>query len=94
MNLDDYANKIEQAVFKVLRERKYITKDLGGNSSTKQYTKAIIDSLVWKFVKKFVYLFETSFHVVVEVEGAVFVFEGEDTDECPEMVTEESANIH
>ncbi len=46
MNLDDYANKIEQAVFKVLRERKYITKDLGGNSSTKQYTKAIIDSLV------------------------------------------------
>ncbi len=39
------ADKIEKAVGKVLGERKKITKDLGGNAGTLEYTEEIINSL-------------------------------------------------
>jgi len=45
MGLLEYADKIQTAVFSVLKNRNTITKDLGGNSSTKEYTNAIIDSI-------------------------------------------------
>ena len=40
----DYANKIESALFKTL-EQGIFTKDLGGNSSTGEFTSAIISNL-------------------------------------------------
>ncbi len=39
------SNRIYKAVHKVIKEGKYTTKDLGGNSTTKEMTKAIIDNL-------------------------------------------------
>ncbi len=45
MNLHDYADKIQNATFKVLKEGQYITKDLGGNATTSEYTEAIIKYL-------------------------------------------------
>jgi isocitrate dehydrogenase (NAD+) len=45
MNLSEYADKIEKACFKVLKEKKYTTRDLGGKSTTKEYTRAIIGNL-------------------------------------------------
>jgi len=45
INLDSYADRIENSTFKVLRERRHITRDLGGKSSTKDYTRAIISNL-------------------------------------------------
>jgi isocitrate dehydrogenase (NAD+) len=41
----DAANRIEVALNKVLRERKTVTKDLGGTASTSQFTDAIIADL-------------------------------------------------
>lgn len=46
MNMFDYANKINKAVLKVLKDGKHVTGDLGGNASTTEYTKAIIDELI------------------------------------------------
>lgn len=45
MKLNDYANRIENATYAVLEEGKYVTGDLGGKSTTTDYTKAIIDKL-------------------------------------------------
>lgn len=45
MKLNDQADKIQKAIFEVLKEGKYVTGDLGGKSSTTEYTKAIIDKL-------------------------------------------------
>lgn len=45
MKLNDYANRIENATYTVLEEGKYVTGDLGGKSTTTDYTKAIIDKL-------------------------------------------------
>ena len=39
------AENIRQAVYAIINEGKYITKDLGGSSSTVEYTKAICDYL-------------------------------------------------
>lgn len=39
------ANKIETAVESVLREGKYLTEDLGGNTTTSGFTKAIIGKM-------------------------------------------------
>ncbi len=39
------AKRIHEAVKKVIREGKFITKDLGGGSSTDEFTKAVIDCL-------------------------------------------------
>ncbi|CAD8109894.1 unnamed protein product [Paramecium sonneborni] len=45
MRLNDYANRIENATYSVLEEGKFLTGDLGGKSTTSDYTKAIIDKL-------------------------------------------------
>ena len=45
MKLNDYANRIENATYSVLEEARYLTGDLGGKSTTTDYTKAIIDKL-------------------------------------------------
>lgn len=47
MGLESYGNKIENAVFKVMKEGKYLTGDLGGKAKTTEYTQAIIDNLSW-----------------------------------------------
>jgi len=41
----DTADKIQSAVLKTIAEGKYRTKDLGGNSTTSDFTKAIIGNL-------------------------------------------------
>lgn len=46
MKLNKYATSIENSVFKVVRERKCLTGDLGGKAKTTEYTKSIIDNLV------------------------------------------------
>jgi isocitrate dehydrogenase (NAD+) len=45
MSLNDYADRIEKAIFDTLGEGKNITGDLGGKASTSQYTNAIISRL-------------------------------------------------
>ena len=45
MSLNDYADRIEKAIFDTLAEGKSITGDLGGKASTGQYTNAIIQRL-------------------------------------------------
>ncbi|KAF8339004.1 isocitrate dehydrogenase [Cantharellus anzutake] len=45
MSLDGYAKKIEDATLSTIAEGKYITGDLGGKASTKDYTKAIVRKL-------------------------------------------------
>lgn len=45
MGLNDYANKIETAALSTIAEGKTVTRDLGGNASTQQYTDAIIAKL-------------------------------------------------
>ena len=39
------ANKIEKALYSVLKEGKFLTKDLKGNSTTQEFTNAIINKL-------------------------------------------------
>ncbi|EGG15174.1 isocitrate dehydrogenase [Cavenderia fasciculata] len=46
MQLNDYAEKIENAVNKVISEKKILTADMGGNASTKEFTRAVIDTIV------------------------------------------------
>jgi isocitrate dehydrogenase (NAD+) len=41
----DAANRIDVALNRVLGERKTVTKDLGGNATTNQFTDAIIAQL-------------------------------------------------
>jgi isocitrate dehydrogenase (NAD+) len=41
----NYANQIRNATINVFKEGKYITKDLGGKSGTKDFVKAIVDKL-------------------------------------------------
>ncbi|KDQ64554.1 hypothetical protein JAAARDRAFT_166944 [Jaapia argillacea MUCL 33604] len=45
MGLDDYAVKIESAALSTIAEGKTITGDLGGKSSTKEFTSTIIEKL-------------------------------------------------
>lgn len=45
LNLYEHADKIERAIHQVLREGTTLTGDLGGSSSTTQFTQAIIQNL-------------------------------------------------
>lgn len=45
MKLNNYANAIEKAVFKVFEEGKWLTGDVGGKAKTTEFTQAIIDKL-------------------------------------------------
>jgi isocitrate dehydrogenase (NAD+) len=46
MKLTKYADAIETSIFKVMKEGKHMTGDLGGKAKTTEFTQAIIDNLV------------------------------------------------
>ncbi|EGR33924.1 hypothetical protein IMG5_030660 [Ichthyophthirius multifiliis] len=46
MNLPHFADIISNAINKTLNEGKILTKDVGGNATTTQFTKAIINNIV------------------------------------------------
>ncbi|CAH8526852.1 unnamed protein product [Schistosoma intercalatum] len=43
INLESYANKIETALLKIIKSKKALTSDIGGYSSTTQFTEAMIE---------------------------------------------------
>nr|GFA46181.1 isocitrate dehydrogenase [NAD] catalytic subunit 5, mitochondrial-like [Tanacetum cinerariifolium] len=45
LDLNEQADKIQDAVLNTIAEGKYRTGDLGGSSTTTEFTKAIIDHL-------------------------------------------------
>jgi isocitrate dehydrogenase (NAD+) len=45
LHLSDYADRIHNAVLSTISEGQYLTSDLGGKSTTSDYTKALIDHL-------------------------------------------------
>lgn len=45
LQLNEHADRIQEAAYKVLREGKTLTGDLGGVSKCSEYTKAIIANL-------------------------------------------------
>jgi len=45
IKLNSYANKIEKAVFDTITEKSVRTVDIGGTSTTREFTKAVIDRL-------------------------------------------------
>ncbi|KAG0165766.1 isocitrate dehydrogenase (NAD(+)) idh1 [Apophysomyces sp. BC1034] len=45
LGLDDYGNRISNAVYSTIRTGKSKTRDMGGNSSTTEFTDAIINAL-------------------------------------------------
>lgn len=45
LGLDDHANRISKAIYAVIAEGKIRTRDMGGMSSTQEFTKAILDHM-------------------------------------------------
>lgn len=45
LKLNDIADQIHKAVLDTIADGKYLTADLGGKSTTSDYTKALIDHL-------------------------------------------------
>jgi len=45
LGLDDHANRISKAVYAVIAEGKYRTRDMGGDSTTHEFTRAILDKM-------------------------------------------------
>lgn len=45
MGLHDHEKRIKTAVIKTFEEGKYVTGDLGGNSTTTDFTNAVIDNM-------------------------------------------------
>ncbi|KAI1640299.1 isocitrate dehydrogenase subunit 1 [Biscogniauxia mediterranea] len=45
LGLDDHANRIARAVYGVIAEGKYRTRDMGGESTTHEFTRAILDKM-------------------------------------------------
>lgn len=45
LNKHEPAKKIHASVMRVLQDAKYLTPDLGGKSSTTEYTNAVISNL-------------------------------------------------
>ncbi|TGO66421.1 hypothetical protein BOTNAR_0061g00220 [Botryotinia narcissicola] len=45
LGLDDHSNRISKAVYDVIVEGAVRTRDMGGNSSTNQFTRAILDKM-------------------------------------------------
>ena len=45
LGLDDHANRISQAVYGVISEGKTRTRDMGGSSTTHQFTRAVLDHM-------------------------------------------------
>lgn len=45
MKLNSFANSIDNAIYKVYQEGKWLTGDVGGKASTTEFVQAIIDKL-------------------------------------------------
>ncbi|OAA53928.1 isocitrate dehydrogenase subunit mitochondrial precursor [Niveomyces insectorum RCEF 264] len=45
LGLDDHANRISKGIYAVIAEGKVRTRDMGGNNSTNEFTKAILDKM-------------------------------------------------
>ncbi|KAM4054381.1 isocitrate/isopropylmalate dehydrogenase [Hirsutella rhossiliensis] len=45
LGLDDHANRISKAMYAVVAEGKVRTRDMGGNSTTHEFTRAILDKM-------------------------------------------------
>ncbi|KAL1959245.1 hypothetical protein VTO42DRAFT_2432 [Malbranchea cinnamomea] len=45
LGLDDHANRISKAVYDVIAEGKTRTRDMGGDASTHQFTRAVLDKM-------------------------------------------------
>ncbi|KAI0386002.1 isocitrate dehydrogenase subunit 1 [Hypomontagnella monticulosa] len=45
LGLDDHANRISKAVYSVISEGKYRTRDMGGDATTHEFTRAILDKM-------------------------------------------------
>jgi len=45
LGLDDHANRISKAIYAVIAEGKYRTRDMGGESTTHEFTRAILDKM-------------------------------------------------
>ncbi|CRK30683.1 hypothetical protein BN1708_015830 [Verticillium longisporum] len=45
LGLDDHANRISQAVYAVIADGKVRTRDMGGESTTHEFTRAILDKM-------------------------------------------------
>lgn len=45
MGLKKEADILNKAIYKTIAEGKYLTGDLGGKATTREYTKAIIDNI-------------------------------------------------
>jgi isocitrate dehydrogenase (NAD+) len=45
MGMTKFGDAIETSIFKVMKEGKYLTGDLGGKAKTTEFTKAIIENL-------------------------------------------------
>jgi isocitrate dehydrogenase (NAD+) len=45
LGLDDHANRISRAVYEVIGEHKALTRDMGGNASTHEFTRAVLDRM-------------------------------------------------
>jgi isocitrate dehydrogenase (NAD+) len=45
LGLDDHANRISRAVYEVIGQHKALTRDMGGNASTHEFTRAVLDRM-------------------------------------------------
>lgn len=45
LGLDDHANRISKSIYAVIAEGKVRTRDMGGNATTHEFTKAILDKM-------------------------------------------------
>ncbi|KAI0003174.1 isocitrate dehydrogenase subunit 1 [Xylariaceae sp. FL0662B] len=45
LGLDEHANRISKAVYGVIAEGKYRTRDMGGDATTHEFTRAILDKM-------------------------------------------------
>ncbi|RMD41920.1 hypothetical protein DV735_g3224, partial [Chaetothyriales sp. CBS 134920] len=45
LGLDDHANRISRAVHEVIRTKKSLTKDMGGNATTHEFTRTVLDQM-------------------------------------------------
>ncbi|KAI1445336.1 isocitrate dehydrogenase subunit 1 [Annulohypoxylon stygium] len=45
LGLDEHANRISKAVYGVISEGKYRTRDMGGDATTHEFTRAILDKM-------------------------------------------------
>ncbi|KAI0483282.1 isocitrate dehydrogenase subunit 1 [Xylariaceae sp. FL0804] len=45
LNLDEHANRLSQAVYSVIAEGKSLTRDMGGEATTHEFTRAILNKM-------------------------------------------------